>query len=75
MTEVDHVVREVFWKRTLKVRIIRGNREEGNLREDWAEVTKEADGIMLFLGEDEERLTLSKDVVEAIYDMHQEIPR
>lgn len=68
-------VREVFWKRTLKVRIMRGNREEGDLREDWANVTKAGDGIMLILGEDEERLTLSKDVVEAIYDMHQDVPK
>lgn len=68
-------VREVFWNRTLKVRIMRGNREEGDLREDWANVTKAGDGIMLILGEDEERLTLSKDVVEAIYDMHQDVPK
>lgn len=38
-------------------------------------VSKEGKSIKLLLGEDQQALILSSEVIEAIYDMHQEIPR
>jgi hypothetical protein len=75
MTEVDSSRREVFWTRSLKIRVLRRDDAVSDYREDWAVVSKQGRSLHILLGEDEQALQLSSEVIEAIYDMHQEIPR
>jgi len=62
---------EVVWERTLRVKVkavIGGERMDG-----FARITKQGDSITI--SSQGAEFTFSPEVIEAIYDLHQEIPR
>lgn len=77
---MSDVVSDVKWLRTLRVVIVRrtpevsGPRGWGEGACHWVDITKDDDDHLLFkIGVEEYRF--SSEVIEAIYDLHQDVPR
>lgn len=71
---------DVEWLRTLRVVIVRrtpevnGPRGWGEGACEWVDITKDDDDHLLMKLNGEE-YRLSSEVIEAIYDLHQDVPR
>lgn len=79
LTKAELDTDDVTWEKSLRVRVLRQTPEVSGPR-GWAEaaveywtVEKDGSGLLLTIGGD--RFRMSDRVIEAIYDMHQDIPR